>query len=230
MENAPVAAATQAVSRRKGRNAEPGGPTRGRRSRPVRGHALGCARRPKARLERLRSGRFSLSCPQPASSPCAGPRRASEVGVAFVRLLPASSPPRHGAPHAGKSASSLGRPEKSVPTPLRAPLRPQALKPIRGARPRGADAEGGWGRGRSFQVPRREAGWRGCARTPTRPGLRRRGLASSARARCASPTPAGIPSPARGAVCSGPEPSRASRRMCPPSGRPALPKPSPHSL
>ena len=78
--------------------------------------------------------------PQPASCPCAGPRRASEVGVAFVRLLPASSPPGHGAPHAGKSASSLGWPEKSVPTPLRAPLRPQALKPIKGARPRGAGA------------------------------------------------------------------------------------------
>lgn len=57
--------------------------------------------------------------------------------------------------------------------------------------------------------------------TPTRPGLQRRGLASSARARCASSTQTGIPSPARGAICSEPEPSRAPRRMRPPSGRPA---------
>ena len=101
-----------------------------------------------------------VPCTLPASVPAHA--EISEVGVASLRLLPARSPPRHGALHADKSSSSLGRPEKSALTLLPTPQRPQALKPITGAQHRGADAEVGWGCGRSFQVPRRAAGWKGC--------------------------------------------------------------------
>lgn len=162
MKIALVAAATQGVSRRKGAKQSPGDPPGEDVLRPVRGHALGCAWSPKAHLERLLGPFLPLTAliPLPASVPAHA--EISEVGVASLRLLPARSPPRHGALHADKSSSSLGRPEKSALTLLPTPQRPQALKPITGAQHRGADAEVDWGCGRSFQVPRRAAGWKGC--------------------------------------------------------------------
>lgn len=132
MKIALVAAATQAVSRRKGAKQSPGDRPGEDVLRPVRGHALGCAWSPKAHLERLLGPFLPLTAliPLPASVPAHA--EISEVGVASLRLLPARSLPRHGALHADKSSSSLGRPEKSVLTLLPTPLRPQALKPITG--------------------------------------------------------------------------------------------------
>lgn len=56
--------------------------------------------------------------------------------------------------------------------------------------------------------------------TPTRPGLQRRGLASSARARCASPTPTGIPRPESQSVPGKSLPELPGGCAHPPAGRP----------
>ena len=163
---------------------------------PVRGHALGCARSPEDDLERLCLGHFSLSRPSPRFLlVCLPTQRFRGGGVPSLRLPPARPPPGHSAPHADKSASSPDPPEKSVLTPLPAPLRPQALKPHRegSARRRGRGVGLG-GAGAPLRCPDlRLAGE--AARAPIQPGLSHLRLASTATARCAPHTPTPDPQP-----------------------------------
>ena len=222
MKIAPVAAATQPVSRRKGAKQSPGDRPGEGVLRPVRGHALGCARSPKAHLERLLGPFLPLMAliPLPASVPAHA--ELSEVGVASLRLLPARSPPRQSTPHHTRTRARAAWAGRRSPSSLLCRLLcvRRHKNPSTGLRIGTRTRRWAGGAGAPFRcLDVRLAGEDVC--TPTRPGLQRRGLASSAKARCASSTQTGIPSPARGAICSEPEPSRAPRRMRPPSGRPA---------
>lgn len=159
--------------------------------------------------------------PHPASCQCACPRRDFRGGGRIPPTSPGSLSAQARRTTRGQELEQPGpagevRPHSSADSSASAGIKTHHGGLSIGARTR----RWAGGAGAPFRCPDvRLAGEDVC--TPTRPGLQRRGLASSATARCASPTRTWVPSLARGAICSGPELSRAPRRMRPPSGRPA---------